>query len=184
MCLNRSERTEWHAAGILMRTCQRLLPFMLGIFSLYDIIIREDLYRCSIPNSIACSSSSLPEGLAVVTAHILGEQTVVGTPVREPPVELSVRELLALDSFDNMVPSVFTFFMLLLSSFCHPCHHTCGCSLSQKKQFIVKVAITGLGSDNHWWFLSCRKCHKTAYISRRQYRCSDYGCSSVAADPS
>ncbi|XBH61034.1 hypothetical protein VPH35_115546 [Triticum aestivum] len=99
--------------------------------------------------------ASLVEGLPAIASQVTGDQALVPAPVREPPVELSVRELLALDPFNNM-----------------------------KKQFIVKVAITGLGSDNHWWFLSCRKCHKTAYISRRQYRCSDYGCSSVAADPS
>ncbi|VAH38113.1 unnamed protein product [Triticum turgidum subsp. durum] len=99
--------------------------------------------------------ASLAEGLPAVTAHIPGEQAIVPAPVREPPVELSVQELLALDPFDNL-----------------------------KKQFIVKVTITGLGSDNRWWFLSCRKCHKTAYTSGRQYRCSDYGCSSIIADPS
>lgn len=99
--------------------------------------------------------ASLPEGLGPVTAHIPGEQAMVPAPVREAPVEMSVQELLALDPFDNL-----------------------------KKQFMVKVVITRLGSDNRWWFLSCRKCHKTAYTSGRQYRCSDHTCPSIAADPS
>lgn len=80
---------------------------------------------------------------------------MVVAAVREPPVELSVQELLNLDPFDNL-----------------------------KKQFMVKVVITRLGYDNRWWFLSCRKCHKTAYVSGRQYRCSDNTCPSVVADPS
>ena len=168
-----------------MRICQRLMSFVLGIFSLYDIIIREDLYRCSIPNSIACSSSSLPEGLAVVTAHILGEQTVVGTPVREPPVEMSVREMLSLDLFDNMVFSPSLHFPCDVPAVFCTCFSLRLCfSSTQKKQFVVKVNITGLGTDNHWWFLSCKECHKTTYTCGRQYRCSDNTCSSVAADPS
>uniref|UniRef100_A0A8R7QHJ8 Replication protein A OB domain-containing protein n=1 Tax=Triticum urartu TaxID=4572 RepID=A0A8R7QHJ8_TRIUA len=99
--------------------------------------------------------ASLPESLAAITANIPGEQAIVPAPVREPPVELSVQQLLALDPFNNL-----------------------------KKQFMVKVIITRMGSDNRWWFLSCRECHKTAYTAGRQYRCSDHGCSSVAADPS
>lgn len=160
------------------------MPSVLGIFSFYVLASFQRLYSCFACITVELVSSSLVEGLPAIASQVTGDQALVPAPVREPPIELSVRELLALDPFDNMVPFVFTFFMVFLSSFCHPCHHTCGCSLSQKKQFIVKVAITGLGSDNRWWFLSCRKCHKTAYISGRQYRCSDYGCSSIAADPS
>ncbi|KAE8774742.1 hypothetical protein D1007_52834 [Hordeum vulgare] len=78
--------------------------------------------------------ASLSEGLGPVTAHIPGEQPMVATPVREPPVEMNVKELLALDPFDNL-----------------------------KKQFMVKVVIQRLGSDHRWWFLSCRECHKTTY---------------------
>ncbi|XP_045088624.1 uncharacterized protein [Aegilops tauschii subsp. strangulata] len=107
------------------------------------------------PPEMNAFRASLAEGLPAVTAHIPGEQAIVPAPVHEPPVELTVQELLALDPFDNL-----------------------------KKQFIVKVTITGLGSDNRWWFLSCRKCHKTAYTSGWQYRCSDYDCSSIIADPS
>ncbi|KAE8810929.1 hypothetical protein D1007_12279 [Hordeum vulgare] len=93
--------------------------------------------------------------LGPVTAHIPGEQPMVATPVCEPPVEMNVKELLALDPFDNL-----------------------------KKQFMVKVVIQRLGSDHRWWFLSCRECHKTAYVSGRQYRCLDYTCPSIKADPS
>ncbi|KAE8772008.1 hypothetical protein D1007_56052 [Hordeum vulgare] len=99
--------------------------------------------------------ASLSEGLGPVTAHIPGEQPMVATPVPEPPVEMNVKELLALDPFDNL-----------------------------KKQFMVKVVIQRLGSDHRWWFLSCRECHKTGYVSGRQYRCSDYTCPSIKADPS
>ena len=81
------------------------MPSVLGIFSFYALVIRQGFYRCTILDSIASSLFSLPQGLAVVTAHILGEQTVVGTPVREPPVEMRVRGLLSLDPFDNMVYS-------------------------------------------------------------------------------
>lgn len=80
---------------------------------------------------------------------------MVAAPVRDPPVEMSVSELLALDPFNNL-----------------------------KKQFMVMVVITRLGSDNRWWFLSCRKWHKIAYVSGRQYRCSDHTCPSINADPS
>ncbi|KAE8811710.1 hypothetical protein D1007_11504 [Hordeum vulgare] len=50
--------------------------------------------------------ASLSEGLGPVTAHITGEQPMVATPVREPPVEMNVKELLALDPFDNLVLSL------------------------------------------------------------------------------
>ncbi|KAI5003033.1 hypothetical protein ZWY2020_027683 [Hordeum vulgare] len=46
--------------------------------------------------------ASLSEGLGPVTAHIPGEQPMVATPVREPLVEMNVKELLALDPFDNL----------------------------------------------------------------------------------
>ncbi|SPT16712.1 unnamed protein product [Triticum aestivum] len=95
------------------------------------------------PPEMNAFRASLAEGLPAISAHIPGEQAIVPAPVHEPPVELTVQELLALDPFDNL-----------------------------KKQFIVKVTITGLGSDNRWWFLSCRKCHKTAYTYGRYYVCT------------
>lgn len=77
-----------------------------------------------------------------------------GASIREPPVEMTVKQLLALDPFDNV-----------------------------HKPFICKVTIMCLGSDQRWWFLSCGACHKTAYVNGPRFRCSDHGCSSVEAEP-
>ncbi|KAI4979478.1 hypothetical protein ZWY2020_016231 [Hordeum vulgare] len=127
------------------------------ITAVTDIIVVHSQYKVepSDTRTIVLEDQALSEGLGPVTAHIPGEQPMVATPVPEPPVEMNVKELLALDPFDNL-----------------------------KKQFMVKVVIQRLGSDHRWWFLSCRECHKTAYVSGRQYRCSDYTCPSIKADPS
>jgi hypothetical protein len=97
------------------------MPFVLGIFSFCVLVSHQGLYSCFSCVTIDRLSSSLAEGLPAITAHVAGEQALVPAPVREPPVELSVRELLALDPFDNLVASLFTFFyavsVFFLSSF-------------------------------------------------------------------
>ncbi|XP_048552490.1 replication protein A 70 kDa DNA-binding subunit B-like isoform X2 [Triticum urartu] len=97
--------------------------------------------------------SSLGKEVAPVAVYAPIDQGI-GASICEPPVEMTFKQLLALDPLDNL-----------------------------GKPFICKVTITRLGSDQRWWFLSCVACHKTAYVNGPRFRCSDQGCSSVGGEP-
>jgi hypothetical protein len=91
--------------------------FVLGIPFLHVLAIHQTLYKCLLHTAFCHFCCSLPQEIAPVAAHIPGEQPMVAAPVRAPPVELSVSELLALDPFDNMVISLSLCFCCL---FCDP----------------------------------------------------------------
>ncbi|KAM0923140.1 hypothetical protein ACQ4PT_005704 [Festuca glaucescens] len=97
--------------------------------------------------------SCLGDQFIPVAPYVSTQPGALPPRVYETPVEMSMAQLSKVDPFTDM-----------------------------EKRFLVTVTIERLGSDQRWFFSSCKSCRKSARFDGYQYQCSGENCGCVAAD--
>ncbi|KAK1650619.1 hypothetical protein QYE76_068424 [Lolium multiflorum] len=97
--------------------------------------------------------ASLGGQFTPLTAYIPTGPDALPTRVYADPIEMTMKELNGVDPFVDM-----------------------------DKRFICSVTVDIIGTDQRWWFASCKRCHKSAKHDGFQYQCSGATCDSVKAD--
>ncbi|KAM0912338.1 hypothetical protein ACQ4PT_012850 [Festuca glaucescens] len=97
--------------------------------------------------------ASLGGQFTPLTAYIPTGPDALPARVYADPIEMTMKELNGVDPFVNM-----------------------------DKRFICSVTVDIIGTDQRWWFASCKRCHKSAKHDGCQYQCSGATCDSIKAD--